>query len=90
MGFAIAEAARDLGHPVTLVHGAVSVAPPRGIERIETRTAAEMLKELKLLSPSHPILVMAAAVADYRAAAVSKGKDRLRKHDHDPEARGDT
>lgn len=33
-----------------------------------------MLKELKRLSPSHPILVMAAAVADYRAAVVSKGK----------------
>jgi phosphopantothenoylcysteine decarboxylase/phosphopantothenate--cysteine ligase len=74
MGFAVAEAARDLGHPVTLVHGAVSVAPPRGVERIEVRTAAEMLRELKRLSPSHPILVMAAAVADYRAATVGKGK----------------
>ncbi len=74
MGFAIAEAARDLGYPVTLVHGAVSIAPPSGVERIETRTAADMLRELRRLSSSHPILVMAAAVADYRAASVNKGK----------------
>jgi phosphopantothenoylcysteine decarboxylase/phosphopantothenate--cysteine ligase len=74
MGFAIAEAARDLGYPVTLVHGAASVAPPEGVERIETRTAADMLGVLRRLSSSHPILVMAAAVADYRAASVSKGK----------------
>jgi phosphopantothenoylcysteine decarboxylase / phosphopantothenate---cysteine ligase len=74
MGFAIAAAARDLGYPVTLVHGAVSAAPPRGVDRIEARSAAQMLRELTRLSPSHPILIMAAAVADYRPSAVSKGK----------------
>lgn len=74
MGIAIAEAARDLGYPVTLVHGAVSAVLPRGVDRIEARSAAQMLRELKRLSPSHPILIMAAAVADYRASSVSKGK----------------
>jgi len=74
MGFAIAGAARDLGHPVTLVYGAVSVAPPIGIERIEARSADAMLRACAELSPKHPILVMAAAVSDYRAAARSGEK----------------
>ncbi len=74
MGFAIAEAARDLGYPVTLVHGAVSEPLPLGIERVEARTALAMMQALKKLSKSHPILIMAAAVADYRAEKPSKSK----------------
>ncbi len=74
MGFAIAEEAWKLGHEVTLVHGAVSVPPPLGIERVEARTAEEMLRVCKRLSPNHPILVMAAAVADYGPADVRREK----------------
>lgn len=74
MGFAIAEAARNLGYPVTLLHGAVSESPPLGVERIEARTALAMEKALRKLSRSHPILIMAAAVADYRPKAPSKAK----------------
>jgi phosphopantothenoylcysteine decarboxylase/phosphopantothenate--cysteine ligase len=68
MGVALAEAARAAGHAVTFVHGGLSVPPPLGVERIEARTAQDMLKALKRLSPEHPILIMAAAVADYRVA----------------------
>jgi len=74
MGFAIAEAARDSGHPVTLVHGAASTVLPSGVERIAVRSAAEMLTACKQLSRTHPILIMAAAVADYRPAIVSRKK----------------
>ncbi len=74
MGFAIAEEARRMGFPVTLVHGAVSVAPPLGVTRIEVATADEMLTACKRLSKDHPILVMAAAVADYRALSVQRTK----------------
>jgi phosphopantothenoylcysteine decarboxylase / phosphopantothenate---cysteine ligase len=74
MGFAIAEAARDLGYPVTLVHGPASAAPPLGVDRIPVRTAAEMLEACERLSPKHPILIMAAAVADYRPASANEGK----------------
>lgn len=74
MGFAIAEAARDFGYPVTLVHGAVSEPLPLGVDGVEARTALAMEKTLKRLSPSHPILIMAAAVADYRAQSQGKTK----------------
>lgn len=81
MGFAIADVARRLGFPVTLVHAGVTAEPPAGVERIPVGTAAEMLERLRALSPSHPILVMAAAVADYRPAEASTEKIRGGKTD---------
>jgi phosphopantothenoylcysteine decarboxylase/phosphopantothenate--cysteine ligase len=74
MGIAIAEAARNLGHPVTLIHGRLSVGAPLGVTRIEMPTAASMLAALRKESPRHPILIMAAAVSDYRPARVRKQK----------------
>jgi phosphopantothenoylcysteine decarboxylase / phosphopantothenate---cysteine ligase len=74
MGFAIAEEARKMGFPVTLLHGVVSAEPPLGVTRIAVQTAGEMLAECRRLSKSHPILVMAAAVADYRPETIQKGK----------------
>lgn len=74
MGVAIAEAARNLGHPVTLIHGHLSVPLPLGVARFEASTASEMLAGLRKHSPSHPILIMAAAVADYRASRVRAQK----------------
>lgn len=74
MGFAIAEEAWKAGYPVTLVHAAVSAPPPPGVERIEVQTADEMLRECKRLSAKHPILIMAAAVADYRPAKAQPSK----------------
>ena len=67
---------------MTLVHGRLSVPPPLGIERVEVSTAAEMLRACKRLSARHPILIMAAAVADYQAEKISarkieSGRDRL-------------
>jgi phosphopantothenoylcysteine decarboxylase / phosphopantothenate---cysteine ligase len=74
MGFAVAAEARRLGFPVTLVHGAVSAPPPLGVTRIEVSTAEEMLGVCKRLSKDHPVLVMAAAVADYRPGTVRRTK----------------
>jgi phosphopantothenoylcysteine decarboxylase/phosphopantothenate--cysteine ligase len=74
MGIALAEAARAAGHPVTLLHGALTVAPPPGVERVAVRSAREMLDALVRLSPKHPILIMAAAVADYRIARPERSK----------------
>jgi phosphopantothenoylcysteine decarboxylase/phosphopantothenate--cysteine ligase len=67
---------------VTLVHGRLSVAAPLGVDKVEVSSAAEMLRECKRLSAAHPILIMAAAVADYRALKVSSrkiesGRDRF-------------
>ncbi len=74
MGFAIAEAARDRGCDVTLVCGLASVEPPAGVRLVRVRTAEEMGKEVADRHAEHEILVMTAAVADYRAARVSEDK----------------
>jgi len=65
MGVAIAEAARDRGAAVTLVAGAMSVAPPRGVTVVEATTAAAMRDAVLRAAPAADILVMAAAVADF-------------------------
>lgn len=69
MGFAIARAAVARGARVTLIHGPVAIPPPAGMESIAVRTAGEMLEALQSRFDACDMLVMAAAVSDYRAAA---------------------
>lgn len=66
MGAAIASAAMDAGHAVTLVVGPVSVPLPEVTRRIDVETAAQMQRAVLDEFPSHDLLIMAAAVADYR------------------------
>lgn len=66
-GFALAEAARDLGADVTLITGPVSLADPSGVTAIRVVTAAEMLEAVKQALPAD-IAIFAAAVADWRIA----------------------
>ncbi|HET8586959.1 MAG TPA: bifunctional phosphopantothenoylcysteine decarboxylase/phosphopantothenate--cysteine ligase CoaBC, partial [Candidatus Limnocylindria bacterium] len=65
MGVAIAEAARDRGASVTLIAGAMSVTPPRGVEVRDATTATTMREAVLRAAPGADILVMAAAVADF-------------------------
>ncbi len=74
MGVALAEAARDRGATVTLVAGAMSVTPPRGVDVVEATTAATMRDAVLRVAPTADILVMAAAVADYGPAKPSGRK----------------
>jgi phosphopantothenoylcysteine decarboxylase/phosphopantothenate--cysteine ligase len=74
MGVAIAEAARDRGAVVTLVAGAMSVAPPRGATVIEATTTAAMREAVLRAAPSADILVMAAAVSDFAPKRASATK----------------
>lgn len=74
MGFAIAAAAVSRGHAVTLVHGPVALAPPRGARAVAVESAREMQRELRAAFESADALVMAAAVADYRPARRLRGK----------------
>ena len=67
MGVALAEEARRRGADVTLLAANLAVPPPRGIEVIETPTAAAMLDEV-LARGDADVVLMAAAVADYRPA----------------------
>jgi len=75
MGYALAEEARRRGAKVLLVSGPSALPVPEGLaafERIES--AAELLEKTKSLLPQADILLMAAAVADYRPRQVSPGK----------------
>ncbi len=67
MGVALAEEARRRGADVTLLAANLAVPPPRGIEVVETPTAAAMLDEA-LARGDADVVLMAAAVADYRPA----------------------
>jgi phosphopantothenoylcysteine decarboxylase/phosphopantothenate--cysteine ligase len=74
MGFAIAEAARDRGAMVRLVHGPASIEPPAGVTCHAVTTAAEMEEAMRSHAGHADLVVMAAAVADYRPARVSAQK----------------
>lgn len=67
-GYALAQAALDLGAQVTLISGPVSLAAPIGARRIDVRTAQQMEKAVLEHAQSADILLMAAAVADFRPA----------------------
>ena len=74
MGFALARRARDLGADVTLVAGPVRLETPYGVQRIDCRTALAMNDQVLQIAPSADLVVMCAAVADYRPAKVSDKK----------------
>jgi phosphopantothenoylcysteine decarboxylase / phosphopantothenate---cysteine ligase len=66
MGVAVADAALARGAQVTLIHGQVSVALPEAARLIEASTAADMQREVLTALDAADLLVMAAAVADFR------------------------
>lgn len=74
MGFAIAEAAAERGHTVTLIAGPVSLATPPGVKRIDVISACDMLAAVERTLPAHDALIMTAAVADWRPANPSSVK----------------
>ncbi|MFZ6026669.1 MAG: bifunctional phosphopantothenoylcysteine decarboxylase/phosphopantothenate--cysteine ligase CoaBC [Chloroflexota bacterium] len=73
-GFALAQAALDLGAGVTLIAGPVSLPTPVGAHRIDVRTAAEMLSAVLAETADADALLMAAAVADFCPATPSGQK----------------
>ncbi len=76
-GFALAQAALDLGADVTLISGPTHLTAPVGAERIEVHTAQEMLSAVLKTIPDSTALIMAAAVADFRP--VSPAKQKIKK-----------
>jgi phosphopantothenoylcysteine decarboxylase/phosphopantothenate--cysteine ligase len=68
MGFAIAERAAARGAAVTLVAGPVSLPTPPGVARIDVRGALEMKEAIGGALSAADVLIMAAAVGDYRPA----------------------
>ncbi len=81
-GHALAEVARSLGAEVTLV-STVDLPTSEGIERVSVTTAAEMHEAVAARAASCDIVVMAAAVADFRPVSVADGK--IKKSDGVPQ-----
>jgi phosphopantothenoylcysteine decarboxylase/phosphopantothenate--cysteine ligase len=74
MGYALAEAARSRGAKVVLISGPSALHPPAHCELIKITTAGEMRKAVLERMAEATMIVKAAAVADYRAVAVSDQK----------------
>lgn len=73
-GVALAAAARRAGAQVTLLAAHMDVEPPAGVKVISTPTAADLQAAVTKQAPQHDVLIMAAAVADYRPADVAATK----------------
>ena len=84
MGFAVARAARAADHDVTLIAGPVALRTPPGVKRVDVVSARDMLaavlaeiggaSDRQRVAPPLAVLVMTAAVADWRPARCAKTK----------------
>ncbi|MDP6357308.1 MAG: phosphopantothenoylcysteine decarboxylase [Planctomycetota bacterium] len=66
MGYALAEAAQKLGHTVTLVSGPTNLSPPDGLDCVSVISARDMYREVTSRFPEVDLVIMNAAVCDYR------------------------
>jgi phosphopantothenoylcysteine decarboxylase / phosphopantothenate---cysteine ligase len=79
MGIALAAEAKRRGARVTLLAANLTVAPPAGVDVIDTPSAGELEREALARGAESEVVIMAAAVADYRpveALAAKRPKDR--------------
>jgi phosphopantothenoylcysteine decarboxylase/phosphopantothenate--cysteine ligase len=74
MGFAIAQAASEQGAEVVLVSGPVAICCVRGVQRIDVRSAQQMLEAVQAHLEHVDVFIAAAAVADYRPKLCSAQK----------------
>lgn len=81
MGYSLAAAAVNAGHEVTLVSGPVAISKPAGLENfIHAESAADMADAVKKAAQLSDIIIMAAAVADYRPLKMELQK--IKKNDN--------
>ncbi len=74
MGFAIAEAAAQMGAQVTLISGPVALATPANVQRIDVESAEQMHQVVMQYATQQDIFIGCAAVADYRPETVAEQK----------------
>jgi phosphopantothenoylcysteine decarboxylase/phosphopantothenate--cysteine ligase len=79
MGYAIAQAALEMGAEVMLISGPTSLPHPAGAKLVDVTSAAEMFDAVKQNLDTADIFISVAAVADYRVAQPSEQK--IKKHD---------
>ena len=81
MGYAVARAAMLRGAQVTLIHGQTNLEPVPFVQDVSVTSAQELYQAVAAEFEATDVLVMAAAVADYRPAAVAE--DKIKKSDGD-------
>lgn len=74
MGFAIAQAAAEAGHTVTLIAGPVTLPTPPNVRRVDVVTACDMLATVQRELSQADVLISSAAVADWRPETCSPTK----------------
>jgi phosphopantothenoylcysteine decarboxylase/phosphopantothenate--cysteine ligase len=74
MGFAVARAAHEAGARVTLVAGPVSLATPRGVDRVDVRSAQQMFDATLARTLDATVFIATAAVADWRPSDAAEHK----------------
>jgi phosphopantothenoylcysteine decarboxylase / phosphopantothenate---cysteine ligase len=74
MGYALAEVARDMGADVTLIHAPTALPAIYGVDHVAVRSAADMHDAVLARLAVADLLIMAAAVADYRPDRVAEQK----------------
>ena len=87
MGFAIARAAQHAGAKVTLVAGPVSLPTPRGVLRVDVRSALQMHDAVNQAATHANVFIAAAAVADWRPASAADQKIKKDGSGETPELR---
>lgn len=79
MGYALAEAAKNLGGEVTLISGPVNLDPIPGVQLIKVETAEEMYNAVMEHYKNQDLVIKSAAVADYRPK--NQYNQKLKKSD---------
>jgi phosphopantothenoylcysteine decarboxylase/phosphopantothenate--cysteine ligase len=79
MGYAIAAAARDAGADVTLITGPTGLVPPAGVRTFPVESADDMKDAILAHLPRADVVIMAAAVADYRP--IERATKKMKKKD---------
>jgi phosphopantothenoylcysteine decarboxylase/phosphopantothenate--cysteine ligase len=85
MGFSLAAEAASRGAKTHLVSGPVALPTPPGVVRVDVTTAAEMADRVEELAPESEVVIMAAAVADFRPLSARDSK--IKKGSGAPELR---
>jgi len=83
-GVALAVAARNAGATVRLLAAHMDVPPPAGVEVVRVETALQLREAALAAAPGSDVVIMSAAVADFRPAEVSDTKIKKRDDTADP------
>ncbi|UKA65027.1 bifunctional phosphopantothenoylcysteine decarboxylase/phosphopantothenate--cysteine ligase CoaBC [Arthrobacter sp. FW306-05-C] len=83
-GVALAVAARNAGASVRLLAAHMDVPPPAGVEVVRVETALQLREAALAAAAGSDVIIMSAAVADFRPAAVSDTKIKKRDDTADP------